>query len=140
MGHNKEQHRRMSKREFINMIEEEYDDDVEFDVHTINFDAMDKISVLDHVDKKRINIIAQNSKCIIFSGNRFISHVDIHSESQPDIYNIRPRGVMKTILLDGLLEWIIIKNTNKCSNKALTRTNIWVILIIVNRKLITKKR
>lgn len=97
-----DQYRKMSKREFISMIEEEYDDNTEFDVHTIDFDAGNKISVSSHIDKRGINIIAKDSKCIIFSGNNLISHVDIHSIPQPDIYNIKRKGIMKTILLDGI--------------------------------------
>lgn len=99
---NREQYRKISKREFINMIEREYDDDTEFDVHIINFDTGNKISVLSHVDKRGINIMAKDSKCIIFSGNSFVSHVDFHSYPQPDIYNVKPRGTMKTILLEGV--------------------------------------
>ena len=102
---NKERHRKMSKREFINMIEENYDDDVEFDIHTINFDSGNGFSVINHVNKKKINIIAMNSKCIIFSGNNYMSHVDIHSVSQPDIFHIKPKGIMNTILLDGVGKW-----------------------------------
>lgn len=99
---NKEQYRKMSKREFISMIEEEYDDDAEFDVHILDFDASEKLSIVSRMDKKGIHCMANNSKCIIFSGNQLVSHVDIHSVIQPDIYNIRPKGVMKTILLDGI--------------------------------------
>ena len=102
MERKNDQYRRMSKREFIAMIEEEYDDDVEFNVHTFDFDSGNKMSIVSHVDKKRINCIAKNSKCIIFSGNRYMSSVNIHSVNQPDIYNIRPKGIMKTILLDEL--------------------------------------
>lgn len=102
MEYNKEQYRKMSKREFISMIEEEYDDDVEFDVHILDFEANEKLSIISRMDKKGINCIANNSKCIIFSGNKYMSHVDIHSVNQPDIYNIRPKGVMKTILLEGI--------------------------------------
>lgn len=94
-----EQHRRMTKRELINMIEEEYGEDAKFDVHTINFDAGQKISDIDKVSKKRICLIANESKSIIFSGNQYLSHVDIHSVFQPNIYDIKPMGVMKTIML-----------------------------------------
>lgn len=94
-----EQHRRMTKREFISMIKEEYDDDAEFDVYTMNFDAGQKISNSDRVNKHGMNLIANESKCIIFSGNKYLSHVDIHSVFQSDIYNIKAKGVMKTIIL-----------------------------------------
>lgn len=99
---NKEQYRRMSKREFISMIEEEYDDNAEFDVHILNFDTNENLSMVSRMDKNGIHCIANNSKCIIFSGNKYMSHVDIHSVNQPDIFNIRPKGVMKTILLEGI--------------------------------------
>lgn len=97
-----DQYRKMSKKEFIKMIEEEYDDDAEFDVHTIDFDSKQKKSMVSHMDKRRINIIANDSKSIIFSGNKFESHVDIHSITQPDITNIKKKGVMRTILLDSI--------------------------------------
>ena len=89
-----EQHRRMTKRELINMIEEEYGEDTKFDVHTINFDAGQKISDIDKVSKKRICLIANESKSIIFSGNQYLSHVDIHSVFQPNIYDIKPMGCL----------------------------------------------
>ncbi|ENZ28669.1 hypothetical protein [Enterocloster clostridioformis] len=94
-----EQYRRMNKREFISMIKEEYDDDTVFDVYTINFDSGQKISNTDKVNKQVINVMANESKCIIYTGNQYLSHVDIHSVFQPDIYNIKPKGVMKTIML-----------------------------------------
>lgn len=97
----KYQYRKMSKREFINMIEKEYSDDVEFDVHILDFDANEKISMISHVDKKGINCIAKESKCIIYSGNKLMSYVDIHSVNQ-NIYDIKPKGIMKTILLEGI--------------------------------------
>ena len=102
MKHKNEQYRRMSKREFITMIEEEYDDNDEFNVHTFDFDSGSKISTVEYADKKEINYIAKKSKCIIYSGNRYISSVNIHSVNQPDIYNIQPKGIMKTILLDRI--------------------------------------
>ena len=102
MKHKNEQYRRMSKREFITMIEEEYDDNDEFNVHTFDFDSGSKISTVEYADKKEINCIAKKSKCIIFSGNKYISSVNIHSVNQPDIYNIQPKGIMKTILLDRI--------------------------------------
>lgn len=94
-----EQYRKMTKREFINLIEREYDDNSEFDVFTINFDIGQKISNRNRVNKKRMNMIANQSKCIIFSSNEYLSHVDIHSAFQTDIYNIKPKGIMNTIML-----------------------------------------
>ena len=102
MNYNEQFYKRIKKKEFIKMIDELFDDDAEFNVQTLDFDAGQKISVVEHVNKDGINHMAKDSKCIIFSGSRYMSYVDLHSVNQPDIYNIQKRGVKKTILLDGV--------------------------------------
>ena len=95
MNYNEQFYKRIKKKEFIKMIDELFDDDAEFN-------ERQKISAIEHVNKDGINHMAKDSKCIIFSGSRYMSYVDLHSVNQPDIYNIRKRGVKKTILLDGV--------------------------------------
>lgn len=46
--------------------------------------------------------IIDNSETRIFSGNRYMSQLDLYSARQPDIKNIRKKGVMRTILLPGI--------------------------------------
>ena len=48
-----------------------------------------------------INII-DSSETRIFSGNRYVSQLDLYSVRQPDIKNIRKKGIMKTIILPGI--------------------------------------
>ena len=38
----------------------------------------------------------------IFSGNQYISQIDLYSEKQADIYDIKPKGMLRTILLPGI--------------------------------------
>lgn len=94
-----EQYKKMSKKEFINMMEEIYPDDAEIDVHVLNFNKGQKISSKKTCNKTEVTIIADESKSIIYSGNQFFAHVDLHSAFQPDIMNIKPEGIMKTIML-----------------------------------------
>ena len=46
--------------------------------------------------------IINKSETRVFSGNRYISQLDLYSVKQPDIENIRREGVMKTILFPGI--------------------------------------
>ena len=46
--------------------------------------------------------IIDNSETRIFSGNRYVSQLDLYSVKQPDIKNIRKKGIMKTIILPGI--------------------------------------
>ena len=46
--------------------------------------------------------IIDNSETRIFSGNRYVSQLDLYSVRQPDIKNIRKKGIMKTIILPGI--------------------------------------
>ena len=47
------------------------------------------------------NIISK-SETRIFSGNRYMSQLDLYSVNQPDMKNIRRKGMMRTILLPGI--------------------------------------
>ena len=46
--------------------------------------------------------IIDSSETRIFSGNRYVSQLDLYSVKQPDIKNIRKKGIMKTIILPGI--------------------------------------
>lgn len=46
--------------------------------------------------------IIDKSETRIFSGNRYMSQLDLYSVNQPDIENIRKKGIMKTIVLPGI--------------------------------------
>lgn len=69
---------------------------------TLNFDNNEKVSGIGEiVNKDGIGIIAQKAKTIIYYGDKSLSHVDMHSVRQTDIYNIQTKGILKTILLDN---------------------------------------
>lgn len=55
-----------------------------------------------HVTIKSGENIIERSETRIFSGNRYMSQLDVYSVKQPDIQNIRRKGLMKTILLPGI--------------------------------------
>lgn len=89
----------MSKKESIKRIQEMPDDTIF--MLTINFDE----GVSDtgkHISKKRGAEIIEEARLRVLSGNKYMSKIDLYSVFQPDIYNIKPMGVMKTILLDGI--------------------------------------
>ena len=46
--------------------------------------------------------IIEKSETRIFSGNRYMSQIDLYSVRQPDVKNIKKKGIMKTILLPGI--------------------------------------
>ena len=46
--------------------------------------------------------IIDKSETRIFSGNRYMSQIDLYSVKQTDIENIRKKGIMKTIVLPGI--------------------------------------
>lgn len=91
--------KRMSKKDFINMIDEEFDDDEEFNVYILNFDLKQKVSTSERVKKISITHMAKESKSILCSENKYLTQFDMHSIIQKDLTNIEPRGVMKTILV-----------------------------------------
>lgn len=51
--------------------------------------------------KSGANMI-ERSETRILSGNRYVSQLDLYSVRQPDIKNIRKKGIMKTIILPGI--------------------------------------
>ena len=96
-----EQFRIMTKEEYKSMIDQ-FPDDTEFLVLETDFTAKRKISKRGELfNKSDVLIMAKKSKTIIFSGNQYISHIDLHSIRQPDIFNIKKMGVMNTIMLES---------------------------------------
>ena len=80
-----------------------YPDETPFVLLTLNFDKGEKTSGLGElINKEVIGIIAQKSGTIVYSGNKYLSQVDMHSVKQPDIHNIRPKGVLRTVLLNSV--------------------------------------
>lgn len=93
-----EQYKFLTKQELKKIIDE-FPEDLLY-MLTINFD--DKQTVSDggqYVKKSYVKGIAKASKSIIYSGNNYVSHVDLHNVRQPDIYSVKPMGVVRTILL-----------------------------------------
>ena len=43
-----------------------------------------------------------SAKTRILSGDKYTSQLNLYSVLQDDIYNIKPEGIMKTILLNGI--------------------------------------
>ena len=55
-----------------------------------------------HATIKSGENMIERSETRIFSGNRYVSQLDLYSVRQPDIKNIRKKGIMKTIILPGI--------------------------------------
>lgn len=73
--------------------------DDEVFVLTIDFD---KESISDcgiYVDKTIGKDFVNHSNTRILSGDKYTSQLNLYSALQPDIYNIKPKGIMQTILL-----------------------------------------
>ena len=97
----------VSKGDAINIMKkaiakmENMDDDTVF-VLTIDLEG-DGIS--DHGKHIKIQSgerLIEKSETRIFSGNRYMSQLDLYTVKQPDIKNIKKKGMMKTILLPGI--------------------------------------
>lgn len=52
-----------------------------------------------HITIKSGEKMIERSETRIFSGNKYMSQLDLYSVNQPDIKNIQRKGVMKTIVL-----------------------------------------
>lgn len=50
------------------------------------------------VSKDDVMVIANSAKTIIYSANKFVSQVDMHSVTQ-DIFNIERNGILNTLLV-----------------------------------------
>ena len=60
--------------------------------------------------KKDYSSIFEDAKTVLSICDDFMKELNVFTEKQPDIYNIRPYGLQKIVLLK---EWE--QNTNKCS-------------------------
>lgn len=62
------------------------------------------------ISRQKGESIIKQSKTRIFSGNKYMSQLDLYSVFQPDIYNIKKEGIINTILLEGMKK-------NTCSDE-----------------------
>ena len=97
----------VSKAEAIDIIRaaitkmENMNDDTVF-VLSIDLDGNGVSDHGKHVTIKSGENMIERSETRIFSGNRYMSQLDLYSVRQSDIENIRRQGMMKTILLPGI--------------------------------------
>ena len=97
----------VSKGDAINIMRkaiakmENMDDDTVF-VLTIDLEGDGISDRGKHVTIKSGENMIERSETRIFSGNRYMSQIDLYSVRQSDIKNIRRQGIMKTIVLPGI--------------------------------------
>lgn len=96
-----EKHIVITKEEAIQKIQEMSDDTL----FVLTFDFDDGIGVSgtgEYINRGGGERIIGEAKTRIFSGNEYMSQLNLYNVFQKDIKNIEPKGVMKTILLRGL--------------------------------------
>lgn len=97
----------VSKKEAVQIMKkalkqiEEGDEDSVF-VLTLNLEGKGYSGLGNYISIKNGEQIIESSKTRIFSGNRYMSQLDLYSAFQSDITNIKHEGVLKTILLPGI--------------------------------------
>lgn len=92
----------ITKNELKNLLDL-YPDDKEFKVIETQL-GMTIIPIGEKVmSKDDVMLIADRAKTMIYSGNRFLSQVDIHSAKQ-DIFNIKSMGTLNTLLMPKVLK------------------------------------
>ena len=97
----------VSKCDAINIMKkaiarmENMNDDTVF-VLTIDLEGDGISDYGKHVTIKGGENMIEQSETRIFSGNRYMSQIDLYSVRQSDIKNIRRQGIMKTIVLPGI--------------------------------------
>lgn len=126
-----EKHIYLTKKEALKIIERLPDDAML--MFSFDFDNGEGISDSGkYIDKPTGKQMIGEAKTRIFSGNQYMSQLNLYNIFQPDVKNIRPQGVMKTILLRGIKEnhgsWFWRKQSNVCSDFVLTRTDVRNIL------------
>lgn len=97
----------VSKKEAINILNKAMDainamDDDALFVISIDLDREEVSGNGKYIPRKKGEELIIKSETRIFSGNRYMSQLDLYSVRQPDIFNIKPKGVIKTILLGGI--------------------------------------
>ena len=55
-----------------------------------------------YIDKGKSIKFIESAKTRILSGDKYTSQLNLYNVFQDDIYNIKPEGIMKTILLSGI--------------------------------------
>lgn len=91
----------ITKEEAIKKIQEMPDDTL----FVLTFDFEDGNGVSnngEYIDRPGGEKIIGEAKTRVFSGNQYMSQLNLYNVFQKDIKNIEPKGVMKTILLRGL--------------------------------------
>lgn len=97
----------VSKRDAINIMRtaiekiEGMDDNTVF-VLSIDLEGEGVSDSGKHITIKNGEKIIERSETRIFSGNSYMSQLDLYSVKQPDIKNIRRKGLMKTIVLPAI--------------------------------------
>lgn len=87
----------ITKKE-LKVLLDSFPDDEEFKVIKTNL-GVTIIPIGEKIlNKEEVLTIAEKSKTMILSSNKFISQVDMHSMSQ-DIYNIKKNGILNTLLV-----------------------------------------
>lgn len=98
-----EKHILVTKEEAIKKIQEMPDDAL----FVLTFDFEDENGISnsgEYIDKPGGEKIIGEAKTRVFSGNQYMSQLNLYNVFQKDIKNIEPKGAMKTILLRGLEE------------------------------------
>lgn len=96
-----EKHVFVTKEEAIKKIQELPDNAVF--VLTFDFDKGNGISDCGkYIDKPHGEKLIGEAVTRVFSGNEYMSQINLYNILQTDIKNIKPEGLMKTILLRGL--------------------------------------
>jgi hypothetical protein len=97
-----EKYKIITKNELKNLLDS-YPDDKEFKIIETKL-GVTIIPLGEKVmSKNDIMLVADKAKTMIYSGNRFLSQVDIHSVKQ-DIFNIKKVGTLNTLLLPKFLQ------------------------------------
>ena len=92
----------ITKNELKNLLDL-YPDDKEFKIIETQL-GMTIVPIGEKImSKDDVMLIADRAKTMIYSGNRFLSQVDIHSAKQ-DIFNIKSIGTLNTLLMPKALK------------------------------------
>lgn len=95
---NMESYKKITKKDLVTLLDK-FSDDEEFRVIETKL-GVEIIPVRQKLlTKNQVADIAERSKTIIYSENKFVSQVDMHEKEQ-DIYDVQKRGgALNTLLL-----------------------------------------
>lgn len=88
--------KKIKKEDAVKLIESMNQDYIY--ISTIDFDGGDTVSDLKYVKKNTGIDMANKAKTIFYIGEE-VSHLDLHSAVQNDIFNIKPKGIINTVYL-----------------------------------------